>query len=154
MTFVDRNVWSITTHETVSSHQDTSATHAYQIPQQSNVGSDSLFLSHASMGSMRRRPTKEQLWRTNHKSPSCPFYVSYLANLAAQQHNGNESLSLKRSERVGPRTGTHTLANDEEYLMQMDALEHRRRSSARVSVNEASMLRDLLHTSSFTQVHV
>lgn len=75
---------------------DVPIVHAYQIPQQSNVGSESVFLrpggsaSHSSGSHLRARSVKSSRRSNQPQSVSCPFYVMYLANLANQQRSTTE----------------------------------------------------------------
>ena len=65
---------------------DEPPTHAYQIPQQSNVGSESVFLADPpSISSIKIRSAKNIRRPSDSKSLSCPFYVMYFTNLAMQQ---------------------------------------------------------------------
>jgi len=66
-------------------------THAYQIPQQSNVGSESIFLMDPSrISSMKTRSVKYDRRSKDLKSIACPFYVMYLTNLAMQQRQNKD----------------------------------------------------------------
>jgi hypothetical protein len=67
-------------------------THAYQIPQQSNVGSESIFLMDPPrISSMKTRSAKYDRHSKDLKSVSCPFYVMYLTNLAMQQQQNKDA---------------------------------------------------------------
>ena len=115
-----------------SDNEETRPTHAYQIPQQSNVGSETIFTSAATVSrisststGLQRRSAKSGHNRFSAKvrSPVCPFYVMYLANLTVQQQRTvkdaplNEihsasfvSQSLPRKVPVNSRTSTSNVA--------------------------------------------
>ncbi|UJR22730.1 hypothetical protein I4U23_025764 [Adineta vaga] len=85
--------------------------HAYQIPQQSNIGSDSAFPSTSLATMIQKRATKLPTRNMNgEKAVSCPFYVMYLTNLTMQQNvnqNENEKISSSiTSTNTTPRKGT------------------------------------------------
>ncbi|CAF1087588.1 unnamed protein product [Adineta ricciae] len=90
-------------------------THAYQVPQQSNIGNDSVFLP---ISSINQRSAKVDRQHKDFKSVSCPFYVLYLTNLTMQQnlvkdesaHNNESDMTLSKRRRVpvNSRTSTNT----------------------------------------------
>jgi hypothetical protein len=143
------------------------ASHAYQIPQLSNVGSESIFVSDSSAGvvnassSMKVRPPGLVTRKKN--GNSCPFYVMYFTNLAMQQRrNENPSeppSSLSSSpHRRHPKVQRHThcppsVKEDESA----SAFEQNKRFSARIAAfeNENShLLKDILRTTSWNHVQV
>ena len=78
---------------------DCPQTHAYQIPQQSNVGSECLFLTDSPVLS----PNKANSARNDRTPVSCPFYVMYLTNLAMQQRQNKIDNNIKNNEKdAGP----------------------------------------------------
>ena len=93
---------------------DYQPTHAYQIPQQSNVGNESIFLTDPPrLSSIKTRSAKNIRYNNNNnKSVSCPFYVMYLTNLAVQQRDGkdnnnyNDTTPTMRKVPVNSRTST------------------------------------------------
>ena len=68
--------------ETRSFDCNPSTAHAYQVPQQSNVGCETIFRSHSPTLTQRRVLTPKPI--------SCPFYVMYFTNLALQQSNDHK----------------------------------------------------------------
>jgi hypothetical protein len=153
-------------------------THAYQIPQQSNVGSESVFLTDSQgFSSLKIRSAKNDL-----KTVACPFYVMYLTNLAMQQAQTNDSnreneikSSTKRKVPVNSRTSTvisryqssrrqinsslsintDLTIDDNVYTANSTPLTSNKRLSAKISTieNENSYrLRDILRTSSWNHV--
>ncbi|CAF4035721.1 unnamed protein product, partial [Rotaria magnacalcarata] len=62
-------------------------THAYQIPQQSNVGSESIFTSHSPTAPFSVKANSKKSFRRSNgpKSVTCPFYVMYFTNLTTQK---------------------------------------------------------------------
>lgn len=99
-------------HEDCVNKDDTNppVTHAYQIPQQSNVGCESIFAVPAqpSPFSIKSTAKKSTNRRSNApKSVSCPFYVMYFANLALQKPpSSNHTQSEKRLISI-PATRIH-----------------------------------------------
>ena len=95
-------------NETIIKQQDSidyRTTHAYQIPQQSNVGSESIFLTDPPLiSSIKRRSahTDHRRRSKDSKSISCPFYVMYFTNLAIQQHqqNQDDNFDNKENDRI------------------------------------------------------
>jgi hypothetical protein len=92
---------------------DYQPTHAYQIPQQSNVGNESIFLTDPpKLSSIKTRSAKNIRHNNNKKSVSCPFYVMYLTNLAVQKRDGkdnnnyNDTTPTMRKVPVNSRTST------------------------------------------------
>ncbi|CAM4745105.1 unnamed protein product [Rotaria magnacalcarata] len=114
------------TNEIDNNQQDTTEyqpTYAYQVPQQSNVGSESVFLPESVVFSAKKSRSAKTDRRPNESKPiSCPFYVMYLTNLAMQQrqntadnnnHNNNENhlthmgmSSVTRKVPMNSRTST------------------------------------------------
>ena len=82
---------------------DVPIVHAYQIPQQSNVGSESVFLRPGGSAShLRARSVKSSRRSNQPQSVSCPFYVMYLANLANQQRSTTEPQNVIASPPMPP----------------------------------------------------
>ena len=85
-------------------------THAYQIPQQSNVGSGSIFLLSSSRPlSIKTNSKKFDRRYSGNKSLSYPFYTMYFTNLTTQQspndYKKNYRTSLSTStQRIGKTT--------------------------------------------------
>lgn len=121
-------------------------THAYQIPQQSNVGSESLFLTDPPMISpMKTRSAKyDHRSKTNNKVVSCPFYVMYFTNLAMQQRQDNETNNKENDPttfnapstiRKVPVNSRISTANPKYHL-------HRRQLNSPISMNTYSTIDD------------
>ncbi|CAF2356874.1 unnamed protein product [Rotaria sp. Silwood2] len=91
-------------HETDDNQKDTidyRTTHAYQVPQQSNVGSDSIFITDAPIvSSIKTRSAKYDGRQSESKSVSCPFYVMYLTNLAMQQRQNKTDNNIHNHNNV------------------------------------------------------
>lgn len=108
-------------------------THAFQIPQQCNVGNASIFplnpppppasVSSTSTGS---RSIKSGRLSSGNKTVSCPFYVMYFANLANQHRSNSNSRVPSASSTT--TTARHTSA--------------RRQLHSPISVNTYSTLED------------
>ncbi|CAF0833917.1 unnamed protein product [Adineta ricciae] len=87
--------------------------HAYQIPQQSTIGSESAFPSTSLSTIIQKRATKTNARNSKEKYISCPFYVMHLTNLTLQQEinqneNEKKSSSPTASATPTPRKGTAT----------------------------------------------
>jgi hypothetical protein len=85
--------------------------HAYQIPQRSNIGSESNLSSHPPSISSKKRSTKNNIPNNEKKPVSCPFYVMYFTNLAMQKRpidNANVKMPspTPRKETVKSRIST------------------------------------------------
>lgn len=130
--------------------------HAYQIPQQSNVGSESIFLTDPPLISpIKARSAKYGHRSKDNKSVSCPFYVMYFTNLAVQQRQENETNNKEndisrftvpptiRKVPVNSRTST---ANPKYHLM-------RRQVNSPISVNTYSTIDDDDRMTNSTSVH-
>ena len=77
-------------------------THAYRIPQQSNVGSESVLPLHSSaVSSITVNSTKKDHRHSYNKSISYPFYMMYFSKLAKQQqqhsNDDNEQKAMSTS---------------------------------------------------------
>jgi hypothetical protein len=88
-------------------------THAYQIPQQSNVGSESIFLTDSpKLSSIKTHSAKNIRHHKDIKGVSCPYYVIYFTNLAIHQrdgkdnNNGHDATPAIRKVPVNSRTST------------------------------------------------
>jgi hypothetical protein len=153
-------------------------THAYQIPQQSNVGSESIFPSNPpSLSTIKTRLTKTNRGHSNENKPiSCPFYVMYFTNLTMQQRPNNENKrilssistskgivnsrlsSTKRQVQSPISMMTYsTIDDDNDSIINTTSYYNNKRFSARMTAfeNENShMLKDVLRTTSWNHVQV
>ena len=82
-------------NEEVEINDDHQGTRSYQIPQQSNVGSESIFVLNPS--STKKHPVKNIRPLEDMKSISCPFYVMYFTNLAMQQRQNQDNTPNDRA---------------------------------------------------------
>lgn len=84
--------------------------YAYQVPQQSNVGSESIFLPDPfTFSSMKARSAKTDRRSNEAKGIACPFYVMYLTNLAMQQRPqkiDNDNANNKNPDATVAPTGS------------------------------------------------
>ncbi|UJR26300.1 hypothetical protein I4U23_007638 [Adineta vaga] len=154
-------------------------TYAYQIPQQSNVGSESIFLTNSSL---KTRSMKVNRQHQDLKSLSCPFYVMYLTNLTTQQnqikdditHNNDHEIIHKVP--VNSRTTTVNLQhqstrrqvnsrlsldtyitiadNDDDICTTKSTMPSRHIRFSTADNEKSSKLRDILRTSSWNRVKV
>ncbi|CAF3376025.1 unnamed protein product [Rotaria socialis] len=87
---------------------DHHVTHAYQIPQQSNVGSESIFTSRSPTApfSVKANPKNPFRRSKGPKSVTCPFYVMYFTNLTTQKQPINNNQKNK-SRLLIPATRVH-----------------------------------------------
>ncbi|CAF3568724.1 unnamed protein product [Rotaria sp. Silwood1] len=128
-------------------------THAYQIPQQSNVGNESIFplnsLPPPSSSSLSSLSNRKYSKRKDHrskgtKSASCPFYVMYFTNLATQQqqqpstNNENDKISLSISA-TPIRKGTINSRTSTSYSRRQSI---RRHVNSPISLNTYSTIDD------------
>ncbi|CAF0925039.1 unnamed protein product [Rotaria sordida] len=132
-------------HETENNNnnqQDTTdyrTTHAYQIPQQSNVGSESIFLTDTPIVSaMKTRSAKNDCRQNDLKSVSCPFYVMYLTNLTIHQRQNkteqnNNNNNKNNAHDVTP-LGTSSLARKVPFNSRISTA-HIKNQSIRRQVN-------------------
>jgi hypothetical protein len=74
---------------------DEQPTRAYQVPQQSNVGAESIFLLNPLP--TKNRPATKSRPLDDMKSVSCPFYVMYFSNLTMQQRQNQDSTPNDRT---------------------------------------------------------
>jgi len=160
------------------------STYAYQVPQQTNVGSESIFLNDptaTTISSLKMRNVKYEP-----KPVSCPFYVMYFTNLAMQQRQNrdntvnekyNEKTMLKmpstiRKVPVNSRTSTaitrhyssrrpvnspismytHSAIDDDDHLTNVIYTPYAKPYT--INHENSHVLRDILRTSSFNNVHV
>lgn len=158
--------------------------HAYQIPQLSNVGSESVFVSDSSAAgvnassssSIKVRPPAHGTGLSTRKKNhiSCPFYVMYFTNLAMQQRrNGNLSEPESSSPSTARKSSTDSyrrhpiihrqahrppnVKEDENGTVNGSAYEQNKRFSAKIAAfeNENShLLKDILRTTSWNHVQV
>lgn len=104
---------AMTLNETIpqlNENAQSEQTHAYQIPQQSNVGSESIFtcssmssqISSKSNFEKRSSPRSgRSRWSNNrNRSAVCPFYVLYLSNLASQQRKTSKELPPNETQQI------------------------------------------------------
>jgi len=149
-------------------------THAYQIPQQSNVGSESIFPSNPPLlSTIKTRSTKTNRHSNENKPISCPFYVMYFTNLAMQQRPNNENkrifssgkgtvnsrLSSTRRQIQSPISMTtySTIDDDNDSMINTTSYYNNKRFSAKMTAfeNENShMLKDVLRTTSWNHLQV
>jgi hypothetical protein len=126
---------------------DYQTTHAYQIPQQSNVGSESIFLTDPpSISSIKSRSATHNRRYKDLKSVSCPFYVMYFTNLTMQQRENKDTsinnkenyvskLTMSSAMRKVPRNSRTSTANPKRYLT-------RRQVNSPTSMNTCSTIDD------------
>lgn len=119
--------------------------HAYQIPQQSTIGSESAFPSTSLSTAIRNRATKMNARNSKEKSISCPFYVMYLTNLTLQQginQNENEKTasSPTTSATPTPRKGTATTTRIGTSLSRLTS--NRRRITSPITIFSRSTMID------------
>jgi hypothetical protein len=89
-------------------------THAFQIPQQANIGSESIFPLNSPRSSTNETTSTKNIRRANKTKPiSCPFYVMYFTNLVIQQRPNEDnrapssiSTATAHREPVNSRTNT------------------------------------------------
>ncbi|CAF1141667.1 unnamed protein product [Adineta steineri] len=163
----------IETDDNQSNRADYQPTHAYQIPQQSNVGSECVFFTDSSMlSSFKTRSIKTDRYHNDLKTIACPFYVMYFTNLTMQQgqtkDNNNENeiaSSTTRKVPVNSRTSTafprhqstrrqvNSQLNLDTYLTTDDNVYVT--DSTKIPLNEnSSKLKDILRTKSWNHVRV
>ncbi|CAF2603833.1 unnamed protein product [Rotaria sp. Silwood2] len=105
-------------------------THAYQIPQQSNVGNESIFplnsLPPSSLSNKAHSKRKDHRSKGT-KSVSCPFYVMYFTNLAIQQQHSNNNENDKTSLSISATTigkGTTNLRTNTSHSRRQSIKRH------------------------------
>ncbi len=169
--------------EAYNQHEiDHPITHAYQIPQQSNVGTENIFPFNSSSSSTIGTRSTINNRRTNENKPiSCPFYVMYLTNLAMQQRTGSNNENNRAPSSMSTATtrrGTinsrhqsarrqiyspisintsSTIDDDNDSLINTTSYYNNKRFSAKITAfeNENShMLKDILRTTSWNHVQV
>ena len=152
-------------------------THAFQIPQQCNVGNASIFplnppppppVPSTSTGA---RSIKSGRLSDGNKSVSCPFYVMYFANLAMQHRSNNSnsrvpSASSTTTHRTSSRRQLHspisvntysTLEDENDSNRSSTSYYNSKRFSAKMAAfeNENSyLLKDVLRTTSWNHLQV
>jgi hypothetical protein len=118
-------------------------THAYQIPQQSNVGSESVFLTDSQgFSSLKIRSAKNDL-----KTVACPFYVMYLTNLAMQQAQTNDS---NRENEIKSSTMRKVPVNSRTSTVSSRYQSSRRQVNSSLSINTYLTIDDNVHTANST----
>jgi hypothetical protein len=159
-------------------------THAYQIPQQSNVGGESIFpVNSQTSPSIKSHSTKINRHANGNKTVSCPFYVMYFTNLAIQQRDGSKTplsmspRSTSRKETVTSRISTsysrsqssrkqvhspismntYSTIDDDDSTLNSTSYYNNKRFSAKIAAfeNENShLLKDVLRTTSWNHLQV
>mgnify|MGYP006897129327 CR=1 FL=1 len=124
-------------------------THAYQIPQQANVGSESLFLIDSSVTApLRTNSTKKNSYHRDNKSVSCPFYVMYLTNLAMQQQqHTHNNISVNKHEKNTSPMGMSSTTRKVPVNSRTSTAHHknqalRRQVNSPISINTYSTIED------------
>jgi hypothetical protein len=158
------------------------ATHAYQVPQQSNVGCESIFPLNSQISSSIKPPSAQMNRRFSGNKPiSCPFYVMYFTNLAIQQRDDKTPLSMSpRTPRKGTGTSristsysrsqssrkqthspismnTYSTLDDDDAMLNSTSYYNNKRFSAKIAAfeNENShLLKDILRTTSWNHLQV
>lgn len=149
------------------SENNDQVTHAYQIPQLSNVGSESVFVANpsSSLSARSRSRRGKQLLAT------CPFYVMYFSNLSLQQkpveHTNETVKKTPRPSRASssyyqryttlPNGKRSTSVERDEDLFASSSYHQHKDFTAKIAAfeNENShLLKDLLRTTSWNHVQV
>lgn len=148
--------------------------HAFQIPQQCNVGNASIFPLNPPpppSTSNGARSIKSGRLSNGNKSVSCPFYVMYFANLAMQHRSNSSSRvpsasSTTTTHRTSARRQLHSPISVNTYsILEDDNVSNRsstsyynnKRFSAKMAAfeNENShLLKDVLRTTSWNHLQV
>ena len=136
---------------------DEPRTHAYQIPQQSNVGSESIFLADpASISSIKTRSAKNIRRPSDSKSVSCPFYVMYFTNLTMQQRQTKDSNGTEdENDRVPfavPSTIRKVPVNSRMSTAHPKRSLNRRQVNSPISINTFSTVEDDDRTTTSTSI--
>lgn len=161
--------------ETGIDEMDHRLTHAFQIPQQCNVGSASIFPLNPSPPSQppvatTARSIKSSRSSNGNKSVACPFYVMYFANLTMQNRSNGVSRVPSASSTTVRRTSARrpiqsplsvstysTLDDDNDLNSPSTTYYNNKRFSAKMAAfeNENSyLLKDVLRTTSWNHVQV
>ncbi|CAF0889930.1 unnamed protein product [Adineta ricciae] len=119
--------------------------HAYQIPQQSTIGSESAFPSTSLSTVIRKRATKTNARNSTERYISCPFYVMHLTNLTLQQEinqneNEKKSSSPTASATPTPRKGTATTTRIGTSLSRLTS--NRRQVASPITIFSRSTMED------------
>lgn len=139
-------------------------THAYQVPQQSNVGCETILPSHSSTLPKRRVLTPKPI--------SCPFYVMYFTNLALQQSNDHKRTASPTKTSLNTRLHSchsskrrifspismatfSTFDDENDSLVTPTPYYNQKRFSAKMTAFENEntvLLKDILRTTSWNHV--
>jgi hypothetical protein len=116
-------------------------THAYQIPQRSNVGSESIFPLNPPppLLTNKTRSTKTNRHSTENKSVLCPFYVMYFTNLAMQQRPNYNKRVPSSISRATTRKGTLNSRISTSHSRYQSS---RRQVHSPISINSCSTMDD------------
>ena len=142
---------------------DDSLTHAYQIPQRSNVGSESVVsFESRPLSTMRSRSAKSN----RDKAVTCPFYVMYFTNLAIQERpSSNERIASAVSTtttagRSSRRTRTQSPishATNDNATFHSTSYYNNKRFAEKMNEFESEnsfLLKDVLRTTSWNHLQV
>lgn len=143
-------------HEEVPT--DEPPTHAYQIPQQSNVGSESVFLADpAAISSIKTRSARNIRRPSDSKSVSCPFYVMYFTNLTMQQRQTKDANGADdETERTAPFIASSSIrkvpVNSRTSTAHAKRTLNRRQTNSPISINTFSTVDDDDRTTTSTSI--
>jgi hypothetical protein len=136
-------------------------THAYQIPQQSNVGSESLFtFDSPPLSTIKTRSAKSNRRSNSNKPILCPFYVMYFTNLAIQERPnsaGRASSSVSSRRQVNTPVSMNTNSPIDDSPIHTTSYYNNKRFSEKMTEfeNENSyLLKDVLRTTSWNHLQV
>ncbi len=141
---------------------DDSLTHAYQIPQRSNVGSESLLsFDSRPLSTIRSRSAKSN----RDKPVTCPFYVMYFTNLAIQERSSSidrvaSAVSTTTAGRSSRRTRAHSpishSTNDNATFHSTSYYNNKRFADKmnEFETENSFLLKDVLRTTSWNHLQV
>jgi hypothetical protein len=141
---------------------DDQLTHAYQIPQRANVGSESLFsFNSPPLSTIRARSAKSN----QDKRISCPFYVMYFTNLAIQQRpitidRISSAVSTTTTVRSSARRRVHSPLSRsmiDDSTIHSTSYYNNKRFAEKMNEFEAEnsfLLKDVLRTTSWNHLQV
>ncbi|CAF1086162.1 unnamed protein product [Adineta steineri] len=113
--------------------------HAYQVPQQSNIGNESALPSTSLTTTIKQRATKMGTHNNEKNKVACPFYVMYFTNLSLQQ-NSNDNENDKRSSATPLPTTRKGTANSRIGTSHSRHSSTRKHVSSPLSMNSRSVI--------------
>ena len=154
---------------------DHQMTHTFQIPQQLNIGSDSVFPLNPPppppSATSTTRSIKSSRRSDGNKPVYCPFYIMYFTNLAMQHRSNRVSSVASTTARKGSATSSRrqvqspismntfysTIDDDNDSTVNTTSYYNQKRFSAKIDAFErenSHLLKDILRTTSWNHVQV